>query len=250
MYPFRITSINNRDELVRFVMMKIPTAQYDEPFIKCKVSINHISKVISEYIWDYGIIRKIKQYLINTNIFQKEERYIIFEKVIDIASCIRTVPDVVEEKLVEYFKMDRTLSVDGFINFRLGDLMFRIRTLADMCINEYLAEKEYEEYIQLLKNFVAHQKSEYKEVHIVTEDNGQHKIYNNEGKDITLKCLEGFVDSQMACDASLDDLMVTTLIAVAPGRIIMHNEKKSKNPELVETIKGVFAGRIIISNQY
>jgi hypothetical protein len=74
------------------------------------------------------------------------------------------------------------------------------------------------------------------------------RIYNDEGMDITFKCLEGFVDSKMAINASLDDLMVTTLIAVAPNRIIIHNENKSGNPELVETIKGVFAGRIIISN--
>ena len=248
MYPFRITSVSNREELVRFLLMKLPTAQYDEPFVKCRISINHISKVVAEYIWDYAIIRKIKYYLIQSNIFEKEDRYVIFKKIIDIASCIRSQPDIIEDSLQEYFRNHRTISVDGFLNFRLRELICRIKSLADMCISEYLAEKEYEEYIELLKNFVKQQKSEYREVHIVTEEDGQHRIYNEEGVDITLKCLEGFVDSNMAINASLDDLMVTTLIAVAPNRIIMHNENKSNNPELVETIKGVFAGRIIISN--
>ncbi|HHT92096.1 MAG TPA: hypothetical protein GXZ66_01125 [Clostridiaceae bacterium] len=248
MYPFRITSVSNREELVRFLMIKLPGARYDEPFVKCRIGINQISKVLAEYIWDYVLIRKIKYYLIKSKIFEKDDRYVVFERIIDVASCIRVHPDIVEHSLSEYLKLHRTISVDGFANFRLRELINRIKALSDICISEYLAQKEYEEYIELLKNFVKQQKSEYKEVHIITGEDGQHRIYNDEGMDITFKCLEGFVDSKMAINASLDDLMVTTLIAVAPNRIIIHNENKSGNPELVETIKGVFAGRIIISN--
>ena len=57
----------------------------------------------------------------------------------------------ITEKIKEYLDKNDELILDGFINFRLKDYMLEIEGLVDDAVDDFLMEKEYLEFIRLLR---------------------------------------------------------------------------------------------------
>ena len=47
-------------------------------------------------------------------------------------------------------------------------------------------------------------------------------------------------------EINYDDLLVSSLITLAPRKVVIHSIGHFRNKELMETIKNVFYGRVII----
>ena len=50
-------------------------------------------------------------------------------------------------------------------------------------------------------------------------------------------------------EISYDDLLISSLITIAPKRITIHQYDKIKNIELLNTINNVFSGKVIMSKE-
>jgi putative sporulation protein YtxC len=62
--------------------------------------------------------------------------------------------------------------LDGFIRFRLKDFRHELEKAVDRAVDDLLIEKEYSEFIKLLRYFVEIQEPKVEEVHVVVgEDN-------------------------------------------------------------------------------
>ena len=70
-----------------------------------------------------------------------------------------------------YLKNNKSIILDGFLNFRIKDYMSILEEVVDEAVNNFVIEKEYLEFISLLKMYVNSQKSTCDIVHL---------IYNNE----------------------------------------------------------------------
>ncbi len=203
-------------------------------------------EALSAYLWSHEMELLVKQYLRKKKFFSEAEVSSICERTMEIAYGLKEGSDVILSGLSDYLQDAAVLSVPGFVTFRLQGLRADLEALADLCSEEWIAQREYDAFIQMLKSFVEVQEPYVDEVHFITDDKGKHHLYSNEGVDVSLKCLDDFVDDSMVNEANYDDLMVSSLISMAPRRIFLHNEKLSRNPQLVETVKGIFAGRVIV----
>lgn len=154
--------------------------------------------------------------------------------------------DKITCRILEYISENTVIVLEGFLRFRLKDLVDEIEEFVDKVVEEYLIEREYNEFIKLLKYFVEMQESRMEVVNIIVSSDGSYYMYDDSLNDITGEFLKDLINEGMNGEVSYDDLLISSLITNAPKRIIIHNSSEIKNKEIIETIKSVFTDRVKI----
>lgn len=131
--------------------------------------------------------------------------------------------------------------IEGFLRFRAKDYKNEIHKAVAYIVNEHVIEKEYLDFIELLKHFVDSQKPRIDTLHVGITSQGKFNLYNEEGKKITHQFMDEitFGDGEL----SYEDMLVSALIAVAPRQIVMHIRYEGYKNTL-QTIFKVFEGRV------
>ncbi len=154
--------------------------------------------------------------------------------------------NVIIQKLLDYFEGSNDLILDGFVNFRLKEYMKDLEEIIDKAVDEFLMEREYKEFIRLLRYFVDIQESKFNAIHIIVRFDNKYMLLDENKIEITNECIREFVNEISESEINYDDLLVSSLITLAPKKIIVHSAGQFKNKELLETIKNVFAGKVDI----
>lgn len=188
----------------------------------------------------------------NCDYFSKADKYEIWKKSMrkllndevennfEYADRIRNI----EVKLEDFLKNSNTLSIEGFVNFRLKEFEDELEEIVEDCVQEYLLELEYAEFINMLKYYLSMQYSKYLTVEVVYGD----KVYVfGDGKNITSECINNFNDGLYDI-TSKDDFVLNSLITLAPKRVIL-KQKKLINDEFKKTLLGIFGDKIKITTE-
>jgi len=154
--------------------------------------------------------------------------------------------NIIIRKLLDYFEGSDSLILDGFVNFRLKDYMKDLEEVVDKAVDEFLMEREYKEFIRLLKYFVEIQDPKFNVIHVIVGYDNKYILLDENKMEITNECIQEFVNEISEGEINYDDLLVSSLITLAPRKIILHSTGQFKNKELLETIKNVFSGRVSI----
>lgn len=154
----------------------------------------------------------------------------------DVTPRLKTV----EKILKSYFCDHREGNVEGIVRFRFFEYKKMLRNLADELVDIYYLNREYEDFVELLRYFVSVQNVRPELVCIKVLSNGRYVILDKDGEDITIKCIQEFASAEDINDVSLDDLLISILITLAPEKIIIENGENIKNIQLFETIENVF----------
>lgn len=128
--------------------------------------------------------------------------------------------------------------IEGFLSFRAGDYKDDVKKAVEFAIDEYVIEKEYLEFIQLLKHFVDSQTSRLESLHVGITQQGKFHLFNDEGVNVTHQFIEDYQLDNIH-DLGYEDLLVTALIAVAPRQITLHIRYEGYKDTL-KTIRTVF----------
>lgn len=132
--------------------------------------------------------------------------------------------------------------IEGFLRFRAHDYKNEVNKAVDFAIEEYVIEKEYIEFIELLKHFVDNQKPRLECLHVGMTPLGKFHLYNNEGDKVTHQFLEDYQLDNVH-ELGYEDLLVSALIAVAPREITLHIRYDGYKDTL-QTIRNVFGDRV------
>ena len=147
--------------------------------------------------------------------------------------------------IYDYLKEDSTMLIDGFVAFRLKEYEELLSRLVDRMTQQYVAQKEYDEFIELLRYFVNIQQPRPSLVHIIVSPDGGYTLLNESGEDITARCFADFIEGEiLLTEEAYDDLLISVLITLAPENVTVHNSTCIKNHELFSTISQVFDGKI------
>lgn len=147
--------------------------------------------------------------------------------------------------IFDYLKEDSTMLIDGFVAFRLKEYEALLSQLAEKLVDHYLAQKEYEEFIDLLKYFVNVQEARPEKIHIIISDSGGYTLLDEQEKDITAPSFADFMEGEvLLTEDAYDDLLISVLITIAPKTLVVHNCLAIRNHELFSTISRVFDGKI------
>lgn len=144
-----------------------------------------------------------------------------------------------------YIKSHHSIIISGFVNFRLSSYRKLLEDLIDLSVNEYIIEREYYEFISLLKLYINSQSSLTNVVHIINLDYDIFLLDKNLNIiDIDKKSLNAKYLSDVTF--STNDFVLNTLLNLLPKKLYLHQISNYSNLEFVNTLKLIFDGRLEI----
>jgi len=149
-------------------------------------------------------------------------------------------------RLLDYLDGVDELVLEGFVTFRLKDYVEELEDAVDRAVDDFLMEKEYMEFIRLLRYFVEAQEPRVDEVHVVVYPGGGFKLLDETGQPIHNEYLEEFVVEMLDSEVNYEDLLISSLITIAPSRVSLHLPVMTGRDEAVETVRSVFGDRVTL----
>jgi len=148
------------------------------------------------------------------------------------------------EKIKEFLEENSEININGFIRFRMKELKSNIEMVIDKVIENYMVEKEYKEFVKLLKYFVDIQESKIEEINIFINEGGKYLIKNSAGKDIFNEFMKEIADTKIDTESKMEDIIISGLITNAPRKVKIYGKENCINKEFLETIINVFEDRV------
>ena len=204
-----------------------------------------ISLIIDVIIEFYE--NKLLKRIINSNYFYFDE----FERKLILENCDEFLhQNEIREKifydLMDYVKEKRNLFLEGIVNFRVRTYISLLDNVVDMAVNKYIIEKEYKEFINLLKIYVNTTNSKTEIVHLIYT-HGESILLDNEKNIIQI---EGSINNaKYLSDISFssNDIALNTLLSLLPQKIELH--LIDKEDEFINTLKLIFENRIRVCTE-
>ncbi len=209
---------------------------------------NIVSSAILEF-YEKTLIRRI----IDNNYFYFSD--IEQKKIFDIANnylCSNDLDEAFIRKdsimisCIEYFSNNKSVILDGFVNFRIGNYIKIIDYVVDLAVNKFVIDKEYSEFIELLKCYINSKKSESNIVHLIYKN--QDSTLLDEFKNV-LDTEDSILNSKYLSDISFssNDYTLNSLLTLLPQKIYIHLIDGTED-EFINTLKLIFDNRIHICN--
>ena len=207
-------------------------------------------------IYEDSITRNIlqKEYFY----FDKFEQSIVLDKFyenrLESTEDFEIKENILFEAFYNFFKDNKTsvctkLYLKGFITFRLKKYIDELESSIDSSVNQYLIEKEYQEFVSLLKVYINSEGYNSDLVHL---------FYRNSNKNVDAILLDkdknvidtsiNLLSAKYLSDISFSssDMILNTLLNLLPRRIFIHLGDSDDEDEFVCTLEAIFEGRIVV----
>lgn len=189
---------------------------------------------------------KILARMINSNYFYFDD----YEKKMILENCKEFCKIQFEEKkeklyraIEDYIKENKSIVLEGIINFRIQEYVKVLDNIVDMAVNQYIIEKEYTEFINLLKAYVNTSDVGTNILHLIYT-NGESILLDEEKNIVPLS--ENVLNAKYLSDItfSSNDYALNTLLNILPRKLEIH--LIDEEDEFINTLKLIFEDRIYI----
>lgn len=205
-----------------------------------KILCNIITETILEF-YEINIIRRILSF--NYFYFDEIERRKIGEICIESLknNKLKNRNKTIYSKVKKYVEKNKSMILDGFVTFRIKEYIEKIDELVDEGVNKYIIEKEYAEFISLLKMYVNSKDPETEEIHLIYT-NGK-SILLDKNKDIITISNNNFNAKYLSdITFSSNDFALNALLSLLPKKINIH--LITKKDEFIDTLCLIFENRV------
>ncbi len=137
------------------------------------------------------------------------------------------------------------MNIEGFYNFRLHDCRCELRRVIDEAVESHLAEREYREFVRLLKYFLNLQQPKIDLIHLSVDQKGRVRITDHRFRQVDPCDWEEFDLTDFDEESDYEDILVSMLVSVAPRRIMLHRSVSLRYPRAVESLRSIFENRLI-----
>ena len=144
-------------------------------------------------------------------------------------------------KIQKYLKKNKSMILDGFVTFRIKEYIEKIDELVDEGVNKYIVEKEYAEFISLLKMYVNSKEPETEEIHLIYT-NGESILLDKNKAIITIA--NNSFNAKYLSDItfSSNDFALNALLSLLPKKINVH--LITKKDEFIDTLCLIFEEKV------
>ena len=209
------------------------------------------SKILAKFIIDL-FEEKIIQNLIKSEYFyfdtneQKQIANITFEDLYNNEESVYSFDrryNLIYNSCLEYLLSNNSLVLKGFITFRLKNYLETILEQVDKSVNKFIVQKEYTEFISLLRMYVNPEESNCSLIHLIYRN--YKPILLDENKNL-IKIDDNISNLKYLSDISFstNDFALNTLLNIIPKKIYIHLIDSNKD-EFINTIKLIFENRAI-----
>ena len=219
-------------------------------------TISNILSFLVLDIYEDSITRNIlqKEYFY----FDKFEQSVVLDKLyenrLESIEAFEIKENILFEAFYAFFKNCESnicckLYLKGFITFRLKDYIDELEAEIDSSVNQYLIEKEYQEFVSLLKVYINSEGYNSDFVHL---------IYRNSSKNVDSILLDknrnvidtsiNLLGAKYLSDISFSssDMILNTLLNLLPRRIFIHLADADDEDEFVCTLEAIFEDRVAL----
>jgi len=218
---------------------------------------HHIANAVSDLIvnlWERHLIKRLAQDEC-TELEPAERTQVANQATIVLdgqpwrkdASVMRKVTRKghVFQEVDRYLSNNRVLIIEGFIRFRLRQYLGLLEEAVEQAVDEFMLEKEYREFIMLLRHFLAAQEPRVDRVHVLIRSDGGFRLVDDTGSSVSEQFLTGCLEEAGTKDINRDDLLISALITIAPRRVRLH-AAVGTDTEGLRTLRAVFAERLTV----
>lgn len=209
------------------------------------------SKILATFIIDL-FEEKIIQNLIKSEYFyfdtneQKQIANITFEDLYNNEESVYSFDkryNLIYNSCLEYLLSNNSLVLKGFITFRLKNYLETILEQIDKSVNKFIVQKEYTEFISLLRMYVNSEETNCSLIHLIYRN--YKPILLDENKNL-IKIDDNISNLKYLSDISFstNDFALNTLLNIIPKKIYIHLIDSNKD-EFINTIKLIFENRAI-----
>lgn len=192
---------------------------------------NLFYKIIREnyfYFFDMELKEILKICIDSSKDFEISERYLL-----------------IYNECIKYIKENKSMILDGFVNFRLYDYVKTLDEIVDYSINKYLVQREYLEFIKLLKEYISYSEPTRSIIHLIYSENNNILLDED---NIIIPIEENISQAKYLSDISFskNDYCLNTLLNILPHKIIIH--LLCPEDEFIDTLKAIFCNKVQICN--
>lgn len=210
--------------------------------------LNKISVLLSYVVLDFYEPNLIKQ-LLNVNYFyfsdeEKKQIYDLCLTSVDFSNSI-SMFNLISNSFYKYFLENKSVILDGFVNFRLTDYIKELDSMVDMCVNKFIIDREYNEFIALLKSYISSTPCGCGSIHLIYKN--QESILLDSSKNIIDFCND-LINTKYFSDItfSSNDFALNSLLNLLPQKLYIH--VIDEEDDFINTLKLVFDNRVYICN--
>ena len=213
---------------------------------------NVFSEILSSAIIEF-YEKDIIKHLISSNYFyftdiEQRKIYEIVNKYIYDGELTESYirKDSIIISCIEYFSNNKSAILDGFVRFRINDYIKIMDYIVDMAVNKFVIDREYTEFIDLLKCYISSKDYGINIVHLIYQN--QESILLDEYKKI-IDLDDSILNSKYLSDItfSSNDYTLNALLTLLPQKIYIHLVDGIQD-EFINTLKLVFDDRIYLCN--
>ena len=205
----------------------------------CEILTNCIIKYYEESI--------LKQLItLNYFYFSKIEQSMILKSCLSYLKDINNLENMSRREniyisLLKYIDENKSFILDGFVNFRLENYKKVLEYVVDLNVNNFLIEKEYNEFVSLLKIYINSKSSKCNCLHLLYKNDNAILLDENYNQIDTKNYL---LDAKYLSDISFseNDFILNALLTLLPKKLYIH--LLTKSDEFIETLKLIFTNRI------
>lgn len=143
-------------------------------------------------------------------------------------------------KYAAYLIDNRGLDLQGFLRFRLRDYRLEVMEAADSVIEERLMERQYQEFMALLRKMAEWQEIRTAAVHLLHGGGNAFKLLDEQMRPLDAPIPE--FDSKE--DQEEESRVVSRLLAVSPRQLFIHTPEPES--QVIRTIIGIFGSRVAL----
>lgn len=219
-----------------------------------------VSNAIYEYIRDFEVPSLI-QHIISTQYcnFDIKERLEIYRNCLEVlkeenSDRFLSIDNDLGPKtkilhqITNYLNNNTEINLKGFIIFRLKDYLLDLHEIIEKAVDDFLIDREYNEFIKLLKYFVDIQESKLNIVNVVFDEKSTFKIYDECDRLLNYDYLTNVATELEENNINESDMLISALITIAPNEIIIHKMPILKDKDTARTLENIFPEKIHYCN--
>lgn len=147
--------------------------------------------------------------------------------------------NLLEKRLNEFLENHRVIHLDGFVRFRMEEYRRELEHTVDKAAEDYLVDREYQEFIGMLTCLTQIQPCLIEKVHVKPTESGEYGIFDDRYRPVLAEETKSAFG-----DLSREDLLLSRLLTLSPHNIMIHRKQEIENKELINTILNVFGEKV------
>jgi putative sporulation protein YtxC len=261
-YPMQMSSEKDLENGIERIIICLECEEQDQSdrFLRFDEVVDIMKYQVAEGLAEY-IIAEFEEKLLWKEIkkthkrVRPEDQEVIYHKSVDILRNVNKSENLT--RLLSYGRKNRMIRriqehmedhsyffIEGFVNFCLQDYVSEVHHAVESAQEEIKNEKEYSEFVNLLRFCAESQMPKITEVNLMITDKGKFYLWDGKGKEIKEELMSIYLDEILLDEINLDDALVSILLTLSPHRIVFHGRNQREESEPLAMIRKVFKDRI------